>query len=107
MHQEGWDPPNQPKPPQHICLRIISCSLDNYECGESTINMNTQPNMCMFGKNYIMILTMGKTVDVNTFAAEVSGSNESPTVDVFFAYNCPRSKGCFFLWHKISCMLNQ
>ena len=97
MHEEGWDPPNQQKASQDLYLRIIICSLDNYEFVDSTSDLDTHVNMCVFGKNFIVILIMGRIVDLKAFATKVGGLNEVPIVDVIIAYDCPRSRRMFYL----------
>ena len=79
-------------------MRIIICSLDSYEFGdESTTDLDTHANMCVFGKNCIILSKTGRTVDVNAFATEAGGLNEVPIVDVMIAYDCPRTSKVFFL----------
>ena len=95
--EEGWDPPNDIRPSRDLCQRILVCSLDSYQFGESTTDLDSHANMCVFGKNCIVLSETGRTVDVNAFAEEVGGLNEVPIVDVIVAYDCPRSNKVFLL----------
>ena len=92
------DPPNCIMPSLDLCQRILICSMDNYQFGENTTYLDSHANMCLFGKNCIVISETGRTVDVNAFAEEVGGLNEVPIVDdVIVAYDCPRSTKVFLL----------
>ena len=46
-HEEGWGPPNDIRPSRDLCQRILIYSLDNYEFGESTIDLDSHANMCV------------------------------------------------------------
>ena len=50
-HEEGWDPPNESKPSQDLCQGIMICSLDGYEFVESTTELDSHANLCVFGNN--------------------------------------------------------
>ena len=47
--KKGWNQPTLPRPSKDLCLRIVICSLDSYEFGESTTDLDTHANMCVFG----------------------------------------------------------
>ena len=71
--------------------------MDSYEFGECTTDLDTHANMCVFGKNCVILSETGRTVDVNAFETEAGGLNEVPIVDVKIAYDCPRTSKVFFL----------
>ena len=64
--------------------------MDSDEFGESTSDLDSHANMCVFGKNSIMVLTTGRIVNVNALADEVGGLNKVSIVDVIVAYDCLR-----------------
>ena len=100
IHEEGWDSPNKPKPSQDLYLRIsyalwIVISLDEF--GESTSDFDSHANMYVFGKNCIMIMKTGKTVEFIAFIAEVGGLNKVLIVNVIVTYKCSSTRKLFFL----------
>ena len=101
MHGEGWDSPNKPKLSQDLYLRIsyvlwIVISLNEF--GESTLDLDSHSNMYVFGKNCIMIMTTGKTVEVTVASiAEVGGLNKILIVNVIFTYKCSCTREIFLL----------
>ena len=54
--------------------------------------------MYVFGKNCIMIMTTGKTVEVTVASiAEVGGLNKILIVNVIFTYKCSSTREIFLL----------
>ena len=70
-------------------------SLDEF--GEGTSDLDSHANMYVFGKNCIMIMTTGKTVDFNAFIAEVCGLNKVLIVNVIVTYKCSSARKIFLL----------
>ena len=67
------------------------------EFGESTLDLDSHSNMHVFGKNCIMIMTTGKTVEFIASIAEVGGLNKVLIINVIVTYKCSSTRKIFLL----------
>ena len=54
----------------------------------SQTELDSHANMCVFGRNSMIISESNRSVDVNAFAEEAGGILKVPIADVMVAYDC-------------------
>lgn len=100
---DGWDPPaHMCQPCDDLKAKIhrrvqVSASSLNGARGHGKTELDSHANMCVVGKNCLIISRSGRVVDVGTFAEEAGSLNEVPLVDAMIAYECRKTGKVYLL----------
>ena len=80
-HVEGWDPPEESTASDALIARIISAIRGDQNMESSQTELDSHANMCVFGRNSMIISESNRSVDVNAFAEEAGGILKVPIAD--------------------------
>ena len=94
-----------PLPNEHLGEKImasISASVGTtMEMDGSRTDLDSHANMCLIGRNSIIVNYSGRYADVNAFSPDIDTLQRIPIVDAAIAYDCPySSKPYIFLIHN-------
>ena len=96
-HVEGWDPPEDSTVSDALLARIISAIRGDQNMDGSQTELDSHANMCVFGRNSMIISESNRSVDINAFAEEAGGINKVPIADIMVAYDCKRTHQVYLL----------
>ena len=63
----------------------------------SQTELDSHANMCVFGRNSLIISESNRSVDVNAFAEEAGGITTVPIANIMVAYDCKRTHQVYLL----------
>ena len=86
-----------------IICRSISASdgrVEDQTVVEARTDLDSHANMCVFGKNAIIIANTGQSANVDGFSPDVGTLHKVPIVDAAIAYDCPFTLKTYILVAK-------
>ena len=88
-----------PQPNLHLCNLIVPTISANTATNnegmdgdiDSRTDLDSHANMCVVGRNAIVVHTSGRHADVKAFSPDINTLQQVPIVDAAVVYDCPYS----------------